>query len=191
MNLLIDTLPTSLEVNGKDYPIRSDFRDCLRVLIACADNELTSQEKCLVVLGNIYLEVPDDLEEASNKANWFLNGGKDNTVSTGESLFSWDKDSNLIYAAFRQTHHIDLSKEQLHWWEFLALFMDMGQDTAFCQLTSLRSRVKSGKASKEEVEAAQKMGDAFEIPEMDDRTLDEKIRDDEKEKEFLKLLGAR
>jgi len=74
----------------------------------------------------------------------------------------------LIYAAFRQTHGIDLQKELLHWWVFLALFQDLGADTAFCSLVNLRRRVKSGQATKEEREHAIKMGDAFELPEVDE-----------------------
>lgn len=176
MNILIDALPTTLLVDGREIPIRSDFRSCLRVLVAFEDNDLTPQEKQIVLLANIYPDVPENTMEALEKAYWFLSGGND-TVSNDEPksrLVSYSKDANLIFAAFRQTHNIDLVTTDLHWWAFLALFMDLGQDTFFCQLTSLRSRVASGKASKEDVEMKNSLGDLFEVDDYDSRTIKEK-----------------
>ena len=90
----------------------------------------------------------------------------------------------MIYAAFRQTHGVDLQKERLHWWTFLALFQDLGADTAFCTLVNLRRRVKSGEATKEEREHALKMGEAFDLPEIDELLDDEEI---ERAEMFAKL----
>jgi len=45
---MIGQLPESLTVNGKDYPIRSDYRDVLAVIEAQADEELTDIEKMVV-----------------------------------------------------------------------------------------------------------------------------------------------
>ena len=63
--------------------------------------------------------------------------------------------------------------------------MDLGQDTTFCQLVSLRKRIKTGKANKEERQAAREMGNLIEVPDIDDRTLAEK----EAEAEFLRKIG--
>lgn len=174
-NILIDVLPTTLTVDGEDVPIYSDFRSCLRALVAFEDNELTPQEKQIILLGNIYPEIPENVQDALKQAYWFLGGGN-NTVSTEPQprLVSYSKDANMIFAAFRQTHNIDLSSANLHWWAFLALFMDLGQDTLFCQVTSLRSRVASGKATKEDREQVQALGELFEVEDYDDRTIEEK-----------------
>jgi hypothetical protein len=50
----------------------------------------------------------------------------------------------------------------------------LDNDSNFRQLVGLRLRVRSGKASKEEREAAEELGELFDIPELDTRTLDEK-----------------
>jgi predicted membrane GTPase involved in stress response len=73
----------------------------------------------------------------------------------------------------------------MHWWKFLALFMDLGSETTFCNLVGLRKRVKNGTASKEEKQAAREMGDLFEIPEPDTRTPDER----DQEQAFLALVS--
>lgn len=187
MNILTDTLPESVVIGDKDFAIRTDFRACLKTIMAFEDPELTPQEKASILLSNLYLEMPSDTAQAMAQANLFLNGGK---VSEEEGkpsprVYSFSKDANFIFAAFRQTHGIDLQKTTLHWWEFLALFMDLGSETTFCQLVSLRKRVKTGKATKEEKRAAREMSDLIDVPEFDDRTLAEK----EAEAEFLRKIG--
>jgi hypothetical protein len=186
MNILIDDLPTAVLVNGKEYEINSDFRVCLRVILAFEDSQLTGLEKQMVMISNLYPQPPDDLQSAMEQSVKFLNGGK---VSEGENevsprLYSFDKDAEFIFAAFRQTHNIDLKTTDLHWWEFLSLFMDLGPDTTFCSLIGLRKRIKDGTATKEERKAAREMGELVNIPEPDTRTPEEVEREDE----FLRLV---
>lgn len=173
-------------VDGVEYRVNTDFRDCLRTMLAFEDNDLTPQEKQLVLLQNLYAEVPPNTAAATRAAVEFLNGGAAKDGS-GPRLYSFGQDAGMIFSAFRQTHGIDLETASLHWWKFLALFFDLGADTTFCNLVSLRKRVKTGKASKEERAAAREMGEAFDVPELDERTLDEK----EQEAEFMRLLELR
>ncbi len=185
MNILTDELPASVDISGQIYKINPDFRTCLNVIMAFEDNDLTPQEKQAILLSSLYPVLPHDMMEAIKQANLFLNGGK---VSENEDepmrLYSFSKDANFIFAAFRQTHGIDLQTDDMHWWKFLALFMDLGQDTTFCQLVSLRKRVKTGKATKEERAIAREMGEVLEVPDIDTRTLEEK----EREAEFIRLV---
>ncbi len=192
MNLLVDKLPETVEVDGREFSINADFRACLKTILAFEDPELTTGEKQAILLNNFYVgKLPENIENAYEAAIWFLDGGengkekKQEEVRVGPRLYSFSGDAALIYAAMRQTHGIDLSHTELHWWQFLALFKDLGQDTAFCNLISLRKRVKTGVASKEERKTAREMGEAFEVPEIDDRTLEEK----ESENEFYRLLN--
>jgi hypothetical protein len=172
-------LPVAVEINGQEYPINTDFRTCLRVILAFEDNELTAYEKQMIMLGNLYPEPIEDIQKASEMGMKFLNMGKDNDEEDDNPrLYSFEKDASFIFAAFRQTHGIDLETAEMHWWKFLTLFMDLGADTAFCNLVGLRKRVKSGKASKEERQVAYEMGDMFELPEIDTRTWQEKEEDE-------------
>ena len=129
------------------------------------------------MLHNLYKEIPPDVSAALVEGIKFLNGsyGGGDNGKYHPKVYSFAKDANLIFAAFRQTHGIDLENVEMHWWKFMTLFMDLGSETAFCNLVSLRSRVKTGKASKEEKKTASELGDIFDVPEIDDRTLDEKI----------------
>lgn len=188
MNILVDSLPDSIRINGEDYPVDTDFRTGIEIITAFEDPDLSDNEKAMVLIGRLYKEKPQDLQEAISKGVKFLDGGEDQSDSPsshqGMRLYSFTKDARIIYAAFRQTHGIDLQTERLHWWQFLALFMDLGAETTFSNLVNLRRKVKTGKATKEERKAAREMGDMFEIPDTDTRTLEEKIAADK----FMRLL---
>lgn len=190
MNILTEQLPDSVIVDGKKYPVNSDFRSCLKIILAFEDIELTGYEKQAILLHNLFIKQPENTEAAFEAANIFLNGGSEPSgeeVETPFRLYSFSKDANFIFAAFRQTHGIDLQTANLHWYEFLALFMDLGSETTFSNLIGLRKRVKNGTASKEEKKIARDMNEVFEIPEIDDRTPEEK----QKEIEFMRLVKGK
>ena len=186
MNLLVEDLPEAVEIDGEEWPIHSDFRSCLRAILAFEDDELTGLEKQMILLANLYPKRPANVQAAVEQAIKFLNGGKadEDDGQPRPRVYSFSKDAELIFAAFYQTHGVDLQTIEMHWWKFLALFMDLGADTAFCQLVNLRKRVKTGRASKEERKAAREMGAMFDVPDLDTRTPDER----DKEAEFLRLV---
>lgn len=187
MNILVDALPTAVMLGGQETPINADFRSCLKTVLAFEDGDLTQIEKQAILLRNLYPVPPiGNIAEARRVAIKFLNGGQEEDDNSDDvsRVYSWEKDANLIFAAFQQTHGIDLETANLHWWKFIALFMDLGSDTVFCQLVNLRRKIKSGKASREEKEAARSLGDVFEVPELDTRTLEER----EAEAEFMRLV---
>jgi len=187
MNILLDPLPDAVEIDGVAVPIRTDFRAALRIILAFEDNSLTVIEKQAVLLDNLYPEPPANVTRALEQGVKFLDGGSaasDDDDNEPIRVYSFSQDARLIFAAFRQTHGIDLQTATLHWWAFLALFMDIGADTALSHLISLRHRVKTGKATKEERRLAQEMGESFEIADLDTLTLEER----EEEAEFLRLV---
>jgi hypothetical protein len=176
-------------IDGLEVPINTDFRPCLRSILAFEDGELTTLEKHLVLLENLYPERPTNTRAAIEQAVKFLNGGKaaeeEDDFSVGR-LYSFAQDDALIFAAFQQTHGIDLANtEYLHWWKFLALFMDLGSETTFSRLVGLRKRLKDGSATKEERRAAQKMTGLVDLPEPDTRSAEER----DAEEAFLRLVA--
>ena len=185
MNIIVADLPQVLSVGGRDYEINYDFQFGLYVMLAFESNELTQSEKLEAMLENIYPEVPDDIPAATEMAMWFLCGGEKVTDEGKPSDFSFTKDDKLIYSAFRKVFGVDLNQTELHWWTFRSMFIDLfGEDTAFGGLVHLRQRVRTNKATKEERAAAAEMGDLFDVPEVDDRPLEQK----EQEQKFLDLV---
>lgn len=176
-------------VNNKQVAIRSDFRSCLKINLAYESQVLGRAEKQAVLLAWFYPILPPNVEEAFIKAVQFLNQdaqeNEDEDAEPRPRVFSFEKDSQLIYAAFKQTHDIDLQTAQLHWYQFLALFGDLHPDTSFCQLRNLRYRLKTGKATKEERQAASEIHELIELPDLDMRSYAERL----KEKRFMEILN--
>lgn len=188
-NILLDRLPESVEINGREYSLDTDFRSCLRIILAFEDLELATIEKRAVLLENLYMEKPEDLEEAFYLGMDFLDGGEGNPDSQAEAeptkLYSFSKDSKFIFSAFRQTHGVDLETvDYLHWWKFLYLFMDLGENTFFIRLLGLRKRLADGTASKEDRRAAREMEDLITVPQ--NRTME--LEEMESVNRFMELM---
>lgn len=139
----------SLCVGGKEYPIRSDFRDILNILIAMNDPELDNQAKMIVILKILYpgwKEIPpDDIEEALTKANQFIDCGfKDDGRGTPK-VIDWQEDANIIIPAVNSVAHKEVRAEKyLHWWTFMAYFYEIGE-SLFSTVIGIRLKKKKGK----------------------------------------------
>jgi len=169
MNLLIDKFPKSVEVGGKKYDIETDFRACLKIMLAFEDQDLTDLEKRLIMISRIYKGTPPDSPEAFEKAIWFLNCGKINNSEESDNtrLYSFEKDAEYIYSGIRQTHGIDLeSVDYMHWWKFTILFMSIDETCFFNKLVALRSKKLKGKLSKEESIYCNEIHEIIELPQI-------------------------
>ena len=166
INVLIDKLPTKTIIDGKEYNLKTDFRNCLKAIMAFEDEELTGSEKAVIMLQLLYEEIPENLDEAVKKAILFLDCGEqeeDKKVGSQKSsnrLYSFSKDAKYIYSAIKQTHGIDLENvEYLHWWKFVYLFLDLNPDCFFCKIMDLRNKKRKGTLSKEEKKAYMQLYD--------------------------------
>lgn len=171
MNILTSPLPKKIKVNGTIYDIRYDYRTVINTLLAFEDNELSHEEKLYIMVKNIYInEIPEnDFEEACLKAIKFIDLGAKNTNTSNNQdkrIYSFTKDGNYIFSGINSTHHIDLEKEpNLHWWKFMSMFMDMGTECMFGEITYYRKRKLEGKLTKEEKKVYEKIKDIIDLEE--------------------------
>lgn len=166
MNFLINKYPTTVEIDNIEYPINCDFRTCLKIMICFEDKELNNYEKIEVAMRLFYPKIPDNLSEANNKMFDFLNLGKESTEESSgssERLYSFKKDSFYIMSGIQKTHRINLEIEDMHWWKFVSLFMEMSEDTFISQLIYLRKQYNKGKLTESEKEMYYSLGDIVEI----------------------------
>ena len=187
-NILIDGLPTSLTIDGADYPINTDFRACLIIMMAFEDYTLTNFEKQAIMLDLLYQEIPENTKEAMKAAVWFLNAGEEEAkggYGSGMRLYSFEKDAKYIYSAINQSHGIDLTNiEYLHWWKFVYMFLDLNKDCFFTQMLYYRKQRAKGKLTKEELSYCNEIKDILDLPQYH---TPEEI---EAENEFMKLLNG-
>lgn len=185
MNVLTDKFPTKIKVNDKILNINSDFRNCIKIIEAFEDDELLDEEKCLILIKRLYVDNvnQNDLEEAYIKGIKFLDLGEENkNQEVSKRIYAFGKDSNYIYTGIRQSHNIDLNSiEYLHWWNFVYLFMDIGQDCMFNQLIYYRKRKNEGKLTKEERKLYLSMRKILDL---------DYVEENEEDDEFMKKLGG-
>lgn len=179
-------LPKTLEINGIEYAIRSDFREVLEVLEIMADVDLTQEERWYLTLLFFYPDfdmIPcSDYEEATQRCYWFLNGGK-TEEDTGKHprLMDWQQDFPLIIAPVNRIMGHDIrGDEYVHWWSFLAAYGEIGECT-WAQVVHIRDAKARGrpldKTDQEWYRKNKKLVD-----------LDQKITT--QEEEFLKKWGC-
>lgn len=145
---MIGALPRMLEVGGKFYPIRSDFRVILNIFEALMDDELTYADKALVVLKSLYFtfsDIPDEhLKEAAIKANWFMDGGDMPKIKADDiRAFDWKHDEALVFPAVNKVAGFETrSCKYLHWWTFLGFFNEVGEGL-FSTVMHIRRKIQT------------------------------------------------
>jgi len=187
MNILTDRFPTKIKIKNKILNINSDFRNCIKIIEAFEDEELSLEEKCLILIKRLYTDEvnSDEIEEAYKKGIKFLDLGEENkSVNQNKRIYAFQKDSNYIYTGIRQSHNIDLNSiEYLHWWNFVYLFMDMGQDCMFNQIIYYRKKKNEGKLTKDERKLYLSMRKILDLDYVEED-------EDEENDEFMKKLGG-
>ena len=137
MNILIDTLPESVVLDNKQYSINADFKTALKILCKLEEKGLYV-DKLTFVLKSFYNELPLTLENALKGLKSFY-GISQKGVGEGDAIFSFEKDSEYIYSAFYSFYNIDLCRENMHWYSFLALFKGLCGENVFSKVLSIRS----------------------------------------------------
>lgn len=178
MNILTDSLPLCVEIDGKEALINWGFQTSIRFSMLIEDSEKDKEEKLLEGLKLYYPQFKKirNVGAAVDRMLWFYNCGKDydddarsarrqgsNRVST-EKAFSYDVDAEKIYAAFYEQYGMDLNKITLHWWKFRALFECLSEKTQIGKIMSYRTMDLSG-LDKEEAAYYRKMRKMYKLPE--------------------------
>jgi hypothetical protein len=157
---MIGSLPNSLTVGGKKYPIRTDYRNVLQTFEAFNDPELESADKWMVA---IYLLFEDftcaddveeayrngfDLEEAIKQIAWFISAGKPEKKDDRPEppTYDWEQDEQMIFSEINKVAPCTEVREldYLHWWTFLGYFNAIGEGT-FSYVVGIRQKLNHGK----------------------------------------------
>lgn len=184
---MIGQLPTSVNVGGKDEPVRTDYRDILNIFSAFNDEELSKKEKVIVCLEIFYINI-DDMnvelyEEAYNKAVIFMDQGRESNGTPEPKLMDWEQDENLIFPAVNKVAGMEVRAcEYMHWWTFMGYYMGIGE-SVFSEVINIRSKnQKHKKLEKNEKEFYSKNKDLVDLK---IRYSKEELEEREKLKELL------
>ena len=152
------TLPTSLEVDGELVKIDSDFRTALLVMQMYNDRAISLQSKNGLMLSMIYSvlddngevvsTLPENVEEAANKAIWFLNIGMEEQadVKPKPRLIDYEKDSQHLFSAVNNVLSREVrSDDYMHWWTFYGFCQSIDDSSLMSNIINIRNKRASGK----------------------------------------------
>ena len=172
MNILVDLVPTTVNIDNKEYEINSDFRTSILFELLMQDGTIEEDDKILMALQLYYPDIPGNIKEAIKQMLWFYRCGKDVSSSKGNGkskgvtqIYSFEYDDDYIYAAFLDQYNIDLQDiEYLHWWKFKAMFKSLKDDNMIVKIMGYRSMDLSNVKDKEQKAYYKRMQKLYEIP---------------------------
>lgn len=147
--LLIGAPPDSLEINGKRYAVCTDFRYGILLSELFSDDSVDVCQKVGLALKLVSPGLKEAVERgfvsmqtAFDRVMWFYTCGMEmerhGRGQSGEPAFDFSCDGERIFTAFRQVYQIDLSREGLHWWKFIALLRGLPAECELMRIIRLR-----------------------------------------------------
>lgn len=149
-NILLDALPSSVTIDGEEYPIETDFRTGIQFEMLLGDRSVEPEDKVVITLKMYYGDrIPRNLRAAVDAVVDFYRCGvkpderKTKSTAIGkrrmDKIYDFDADAALFYAAFLDQYRIDLNDiDYLHWWKFMAMFEGLRRDHEIQRIMQIR-----------------------------------------------------
>ena len=142
-------LPRSLNVNGREEPIRYEYTAVLDAISAMNDPELEEREKLYSFLYIIYENFEEfskeDYQPALESAIEFVNNGVEENRRTNIKMVDYEQDYRIMIPAINRVAGREIREdENIHWWTFLGWFMEIGECT-YGTVLNIRQKKSEGK----------------------------------------------
>ncbi len=148
-------LPKSVTIDGEEHAIRYDFRVALEIIIMLNDPDLTDADKAEALITMFYIDPENisNLREAVNQCFRFLDNS-DRPAKKSARLIDWEQDFDYIIAPVNRVLGYEARAVEydpktntggIHWWTFMAAYMEIGGDCLLSQIVSIRDKKARGK----------------------------------------------
>lgn len=140
--------PSSVLINERRYPIRTDFADWISILQIADDPTLTESEKLIMQMQIAFPKIPADIRAAAEQMHQFIAAGAcEKRAGGNKRVVDFVQDWQYILAAFQQQYGLDLSPaprwkfwaRPMHWWKFMQLFRGLTEETLIVKIMGWRS----------------------------------------------------
>lgn len=143
------SLPTTANIGGKEYEIRTDFREVLQIIKGFTNPDIPEWVRWHIAVASFFVgDIPTDcMREAMEFLTNFISYSDDKTeTKPGPILMDWDQDAKEIVADVNKVAGKEVrALPYLHWWTFLSYFHAIGEGQ-FSTIVSIRSKLKRGKS---------------------------------------------
>ena len=149
--------PTSIDVDGVQYEIRTDYRVVLDLMTALNDPELLEEdeETRAYIQGIITLQImfPDcdnipeeHIKDALKKVVEFIDMGMESDSKNAPKTMDWEQDAPILIPAINKVLNCEIrAQKYIHWWTFLGAYMEIGE-SLFSSIVNIRQKLaKPGK----------------------------------------------
>lgn len=142
-------IPHTLEVGGRSWDIRTEYRTILNIISRLQDESKHPQVRVFVALSLFYVDfsaMPQPLyEEAADQMMWFIACGEEDDGRPSPKLIYWDYDANMIASDINKVAGREIrGAEPLHWWTFIGFYCAIGEGQ-LSAVVSIRDKLARGK----------------------------------------------
>lgn len=146
---MLGMLPQTLNINGRAYKIRSDYRDILQIIAAFGDKELSDEEKAYVCLKRLFIAMESipksDYQDAYEAAITFIECHISDRKPSPK-VVNWEKDEQLIFPAINKVAGMEVrAVPYMHWWTFLGYFQSIDREDIWGFILTIRQKRAKGK----------------------------------------------
>lgn len=171
MNILTDPLPSTIQVLDAEIPIKTDFRVWIRFVNIVQEYDLDHltideyidmMERISELLFNKQPEMSAELFPAI-VAFFAGYSNEKKGDADGKKTYDYNIDADAIYSSFAQIYGIRLADQQMHWYEFRALFANLPEDCPIGKLIHIRT-MKDSDVPKEKRMEFRKLKESVSLP---------------------------
>lgn len=140
------SLPNAIAVDGRDFLIKTDFREWLKF------SELGKEQRPLSDYYYLFVDEIPYCDFFHYLVDFYINENvtPNYSESSNEEIFDYILDGEYIVASFWKEYQIDLTSiDYLHWHVFKSLFIGLSDDSKIKQIMSMRAYKKSNKKYEE------------------------------------------
>ena len=145
--------PEYATINGVDYKLDTNFETALKCFEIINDTTIHDYEKVLAIVYLLFDFIPndDEIELFFEKATIYLQCGKTlEEQEQNEKDMDFIEDRGRINASFMSDYHLDLSKEKIHFWQFVDYIEGLKEDCILNRVREIRTMdIKDIKDEKE------------------------------------------
>ena len=141
-------LPSTVTISGIEYPIRTDFRTILEILVMLDDPDLTDADKTEALLRMFYVNRPEDPKAALQAFTNFVDPrhSQKGERKKQSPLIDWQQDFDLMVAPINHILGFECrAADYLHWRTFLAAYLEIPPESVFARVLRIREKLRTGK----------------------------------------------
>ena len=174
-NLLLDSLSETVEVDGREFYIDTDFRTCI-IFEKILESDIPNRQKVDEFVSLFFPNGHPDLNSAIDAILHLYRCGQPdqkqrerrmngNVELKPRMIYNYEYDAPYIFGAFYSQYGIDLNEiEYLHWWKFQALFKSLEDHNKIVEIMGYRATDLSKIENKKERERIAHLKRLYALP---------------------------